>query len=127
MQNYTKMDKLPSKLSLIHYFNGQSHDVKERLATVAIHAPVTYSHFGKTVSGSAHPLFKYHGCQGALRRLYYSAQRCASHSLRFTKPFNTLPPAYTHLRNCSCMSSVDAPAFILRSSVDDFRLPRPRL
>lgn len=74
-------------------------------------------------------IIKYHGSSrhAPPPLIVHSAQRCASHSLRFTSPFSTLSPTYTHLRNCSCMSSVDAPVFILRSNVDDFRLPSPRL
>lgn len=124
VQNYTKKHKLPSIFDFLTAVPRCQRAPCDGYNYCTSHC---YFHFGKKLSGSARPLSSIMVVHAVLRRLYYSTQRCASHSLRFTKPFNTLPPAYTHLRNCSCMSSVDAPAFILRSSVDDFRLPRPRL
>lgn len=117
----------PFRKNQRYAFNGQSHDVKERLATVANYAPVAVISILERSKRLGTAIIRITVIHAALRRMYYSAQRCASHSLRFTSPASFFLPAYTHRLNCACISSVGAFARIFASSVEPARLPAPRL
>ena len=124
VQNYTKKHKLPS---IFDFLTAVPRCQRARCDGCNYCTSHCYFHFGKKLSGSARPLSSIMVVHAVLRRLYYSAQRCASHSLRLTKPFSTLPPALFQRRNSACTCSVGAPWRIFLRRVLLLKLPRPRL
>ena len=58
---------------------------------------------------------------------YFVKYKFASASLRLTKPFRVLPPAFTHFINSALMVSSFGFAFTFLSKVEDLRFAGPKL